>query len=287
MSKVLGNLVARSLGDAHTFRPRTPSLFEPVHPVHSLAPPAKRFGEAGEPVPEEMELEAEHGTSASPQKQDRKPQPPEPQMIAAQFPENTASFQDMRSYRLDLPLVDAEQSEPTSSLREQFFSQHRQPPAAQPFSVTPLLHADAHRAERDDPHAARRLESPVEMNPGKPKPEKLSQESAAPALPLAALDRRSSGQTEIQPSALVSFMPERQAKISAESTPVVPVNRRARQRDFLPAPQAAEPVVHVTIGRIEIRAEHEPAAGKRNERASTPVMGLEEYLRRKNVRARE
>lgn len=41
---------------------------------------------------------------------------------------------------------------------------------------------------------------------------------------------------------------------------------------------AAEPTIHVSIGRIEIRAVPESAGGKR-QKAASPVMGLDEYLR--------
>lgn len=45
------------------------------------------------------------------------------------------------------------------------------------------------------------------------------------------------------------------------------------------ATSAAEPIVHVTIGRVEVRATAEAPREKRS-RPASPVMGLDEYLRR-------
>jgi hypothetical protein len=45
--------------------------------------------------------------------------------------------------------------------------------------------------------------------------------------------------------------------------------------------QKAEPTIQVTIGRVEVRAVPEQAGRARKERSSSPVMGLNEYLRRR------
>lgn len=50
-----------------------------------------------------------------------------------------------------------------------------------------------------------------------------------------------------------------------------------------PEPQPeASPTINVTIGRIEVRATPTPTVTDRKERPQSPVMGLEEYLRRRN-----
>jgi hypothetical protein len=67
----------------------------------------------------------------------------------------------------------------------------------------------------------------------------------------------------------------------------LPAKRRAIQSDFTLPAQNPEPSIHVTIGRIEIRAEREDPSPRKNEKAPSPVMGLEEYLRRKNTRGKE
>jgi hypothetical protein len=47
------------------------------------------------------------------------------------------------------------------------------------------------------------------------------------------------------------------------------------------AGQAAEPVVHVTIGRVEIRAVAAPATPKRSSAAAKPALSLSDYLERR------
>jgi hypothetical protein len=42
-----------------------------------------------------------------------------------------------------------------------------------------------------------------------------------------------------------------------------------------------EPTIQVTIGRVEVRAARQEAASSRKERPTPPVMGLDEYLRRR------
>ena len=49
----------------------------------------------------------------------------------------------------------------------------------------------------------------------------------------------------------------------------------------------AEPTIHVTIGRVEVRAEVESHAPKRAERTTPAVMSLDEYLRRRSRRGGE
>jgi hypothetical protein len=46
----------------------------------------------------------------------------------------------------------------------------------------------------------------------------------------------------------------------------------------------AEPVIHVTIGRIEVRANAVQSPPPSKERAALPVMSLEEYLRAREKR---
>lgn len=66
-----------------------------------------------------------------------------------------------------------------------------------------------------------------------------------------------------------------------DATPIMPMLPRAAPPEW-PQPRAStrvesEPVIHVTIGRIEVRAVA-PPRGAEKERAS-PVMSLEDYLR--------
>jgi hypothetical protein len=49
----------------------------------------------------------------------------------------------------------------------------------------------------------------------------------------------------------------------------------------------SEPVIQVTIGRVEVRAGSSPALAASKERSTPPVMSLGEYLRRRSQRGRE
>lgn len=49
----------------------------------------------------------------------------------------------------------------------------------------------------------------------------------------------------------------------------------------------AEPSIHVTIGRVEVRAELAASTSRAADRPASAVMGLEEYLRRRTKRGRE
>ena len=63
------------------------------------------------------------------------------------------------------------------------------------------------------------------------------------------------------------------------------VRPRVALRDPAAAPfsirraPAAEPTIHVTIGRVEVRAVTPPAPSSRKGRDASPVMSLDEYLR--------
>ena len=91
-----------------------------------------------------------------------------------------------------------------------------------------------------------------------------------------------SGQNMVLPS-IARFG---QSKNQRRRNPVLPfmVTSDRRASHELATQPDSTPSVQVTIGRIEIRAETPVAAGRKVERASSPVMGLDEYLRQKNTR---
>jgi len=62
-----------------------------------------------------------------------------------------------------------------------------------------------------------------------------------------------------------------------------PERQRREEHSFPPQPQTSEPTVLVTIGRIEVRATQENARPSRSASVS-PVMGLDEYLRKRAQR---
>jgi len=88
-------------------------------------------------------------------------------------------------------------------------------------------------------------------------------------------------------ASLATLAAGRETRIDHHAAPLAPPKRRAVQPDFTLPAHSPEPSIHVTIGRIEIRAEREGASPRKTEKAASPVMGLEEYLRRKNTRGKE
>jgi len=63
--------------------------------------------------------------------------------------------------------------------------------------------------------------------------------------------------------------------------------RASKEGRLTPALSQAEPTIHVTIGRVEVRAEIPNGPARRAERASSPVMGLQEYLQCRGKRGIE
>ena len=113
-----------------------------------------------------------------------------------------------------------------------------------------------------------------------------------PAPPTPAADApgqsRPAGREAVHPPAAggparrsTAVVPE----VSSTRPRVVPVQTRRAARETPPpqAPADAGPTIQVTIGRVEVRATTSPAAQPTG-RPASPIMTLEEYLRRKTER---
>jgi hypothetical protein len=72
------------------------------------------------------------------------------------------------------------------------------------------------------------------------------------------------------------------AALAMNVAPYARMREKAGRASPVPATEL-EPSVHVTIGRIEVRATSESKQASRS-RAASPVMSLEEYLRRRTQR---
>jgi hypothetical protein len=81
---------------------------------------------------------------------------------------------------------------------------------------------------------------------------------------------------EHSPPAVRLMAPLRVVPRDGISAPAAPLRR----------PDSSEPIIQVTIGRIEVRAMSQPAPPTR-ERSASPVMPLDEYLRRRSRRGGE
>jgi hypothetical protein len=139
--------------------------------------------------------------------------------------------------------------------------------------ATPMIVPLEHKISMEQERSAPPLPRPAIVPDG----ESVSRErSKDAAIPLSA-------QNAAQQAALLSNLVNRHA-VSP------PANARAKQQSSLKLEgrqPEAEPSIHVTIGRVEVRAELAGHASGRAERKPSPVMGLEEYLRRRAKRGGE
>lgn len=135
--------------------------------------------------------------------------------------------------------------------------------------IVPLDHKIGMEQERCAPPVPR----PAIVPDGESVSRERSQDAAAPL----------SAQNAAQQAALLSNLVNHHAASRR-------ANARAKQQASL-KPEGrqpeAEPSIHVTIGRVEVRAELANHATARAERKPSPVMGLEEYLRRRAKRGGE
>jgi len=269
MSDYLGNLAARSLEPAAAVRPRLASRFEPVPsavpqfqepaffeetveetaaPAHatvpSPSPPGHRriLGQGMRPRRAERP-EAEDTPKAAPES-------PEPERPAARVEPLVVVDSGRPLSRSGLPF---EASSPDPFSRREKGKQEAVTPAVLPVPEVhvvekPVVRA-AHPTERvfdyPFPFSPREKGSGDEASEGRP-PEPLQPLKSEPAVPI------------LQPRI------------------TLPEPAPARE-----AP-AAETVIHVSIGRIEVRATQAPKAPVRERPAARPAVDLEDYLRQRS-----
>jgi hypothetical protein len=83
-----------------------------------------------------------------------------------------------------------------------------------------------------------------------------------------------------EPAPAPALVPQAAAPVAVPlSAAPAPLARAAARAARVPATPAPEPAVHVTIGRIEVRAATPSAAPKRRTKPEPPRLALAEYLR--------
>ena len=250
MTDFLENLAARSFGSVSIIRPRVASLFEPL----SVADAAR------DEEPHAIESESEHETDWL-KRESR---------VTRQEQENAS-----RSANIPVPDV---RSSPTGLARE----------GSQPETA-------ASRAVRSDQSLSAeqvgsfRSYKPHEANADRPEPKSRTVEDAVPVhsgpklmAPIPHVSSQEAQIVPVEPAPLLPAAPIRKlATQMGESVRDIHIRPRTAGMPNPIAESAArssEPDVHVTIGRIEVRAIPE-SSPKRSSRTSSPVMSLEEYLR--------
>jgi hypothetical protein len=139
---------------------------------------------------------------------------------------------------------------------------------------------DHRSAERPVGRSAARAAAPVAVPDGArvAAPERSRQSAAAPAAPAEPAG------TERVLTAPESVPPAAPAAAPTAPPPFAPAvgpapRAAALARESRPEPRAAERVVHVTIGRIDVRAVPAPTPERPARAPAKPSVGLDEYLR--------
>jgi hypothetical protein len=275
--------MTRSVGEAPLIQPRLPSLFEPPAPYALAIGARARWNEAPADIAEETVVA--YAETAM----------PEPQPRLRRAAKKRSATQPLPDQQLASPI------ESPRPLGEP--SRHRQPsslnrpafPVGLPQSVelqdepasshrAPISSAPA--AEERERNEAKSARSHLLANHADPPPV-FPRDAGALTKVTAAQPPPSRSADSLQRTTVIEQPPidRRPAKRNPIEPPPVEQRRISRvdlSRHVAPSPRPAplEPAIQVTIGRVEVRAL--PAQGSpAKERPSSPVMGLNDYLRSK------
>lgn len=276
MSDYLERLVARSFDPSDAIRPRALGLFEAASP--GSAPT--------EPVPGE-----EESVGAA--------RPP----AAVRPPRTEASPRDVAVTRVPVPAMPV--SPPVTPSRAAAVNENAAVPPVPATVVSP-------EPRQDRPHDTASAQPSMT-----PPPKRERSQPTAPPLPLplqrtivqpvqrdviierlAAAERGTEQpRRERQPAPVAAAEPSAPGSRVSHVPPPQPAPRsrpirpqvtarqapdiRSRRDSHSPAEPAAAPSIHVTIGRVEVRAVQPAAARRRPAAAGPAVMSLDEYLKQR------
>jgi hypothetical protein len=249
MSDFLDRLAARAIGSETALAPRLPSLFEPLQraPIMPLA-------DDGEASPRHRE--AASPSTATPTVAPMR-SPPAPVTAV------TAAARVAPAPAEAVPTPTPASAAP-STLRNVV------PPASLAVAPTPSSVAERSMTSPTPPHLAEAYVSlPVQLRQARIAAERRETTVPSPSngvlLPAA---------TPVFAAARAADAPGRSIHAAAMHTRVTPTGRRDA---------ASEPVVHVSIGRLEVRAAASAAAPSRR-RAGPQPASLDDYLRQRGDR---
>jgi hypothetical protein len=301
MSNFLTNLAKRSFSSAAGIRPRLASAFEPVRVVADVFPDPDVLHSLRETV---VVQDAEAETSGSSK---------EPGGSPTAALNGSRDIGRLSSYGLANPWP-----EDDPSAHETFAAESR--PQSLPGTVqqsqllTPVNRnteelsfeekvSGSTISKSDEPRYQETLGFPSRPEP-KPFPmspmmEKRRSASLLPTLTMSPEPKSMSrGQSKVAANPLVPddaalhvALPNKFASRGfAPDMGFAPKTAHAKEKSMPRLEQQrpeAEPSIHVTIGRVEVRAELASNASRQKDRTPSVVMGLEEYLRRHAKRGRE
>ena len=259
MSDFITNLAARSAGAAESIQPRVPGLFEPPA-VGSHLPAAPQFATTEQERADQPDLRSEVRPPVIPQPVAGTPAD---RRVAADHPRTPAG-----ELTLSPAPPTTSQSPAPEALTQALKSAAPRPaelPPAPVLSPQPLV-----RQPLETPSAGPALQR---ISPSKQRePETVRKEPSA--------DKEQPAQPAVSRKELPS--PAAAQPVRPASTIVEPrVTPRTESPRPAPPPSPArspEPVIQVTIGRIDVRATPETSPA-RKAHAAAPVTGLDEYLR--------
>lgn len=250
MTDFMHRLASRALGDEPALSPRLPSWFEPVA---GTAAPAFDTGEAEAPrVMQQAIAQAEPVAAPSPET--RMHAAPAQAMPARQVMSST-------------------------------------PPPAPPIAARRIASAERGLAAVEPREAQRPARNePVPTPHAAPMPPADALRAAPVAVPVRAEIAKADAPVRAKPPTGVLVPPTTSVFAPAQhgNAPREPLNEtRARGRETTAGRAAApaEPVVHVSIGRIEVRAAPVPAAAPSRRREERASGGLDDYLRQRHGKA--
>jgi hypothetical protein len=283
MSGFLRNLMTRSAGEAPLIQPRLPTLFEPPAP-YALAIAARAgWNEAPADIAEETVVAYAETAKPEPQPRLRRAskkrsasQPPPDEQPASLIESARPVGEPSR------PLQPASQNRPAVPVALPQSVELRDEPAS--FRRAPIGPAPAaEEKERNEPERARNhlLANHADAPPV------VARDAGALTKVTAAQQPPSRSADSLRRTTMIEQPPIDRRPATRNPIEPPPVEQRrisrvdlSRHVAPLPRPAPLEPAIQVTIGRVEVRAL--PAQGSSaKERPSSPVMGLNDYLRSK------
>lgn len=285
MSDYLSNLVDRSLDRADVIQPRLPSLFEPVRGISS--PISGFWGQEEQAIEQNFTDEINTRNVA---KQDR---PIANSFVQASEQRSDTSLASLRLPGLFSPTTAIQRSQPPN----RSLSDSEQPA---PLSQSEPTSSPVHRLDIQslflkppiaEPQIAERIvsveksEIATQPAPSPVQPVEPNRSAVQPLIfdpPLVAVQNAAAGSKE-SPSAndLFPGQDPPMLRLISENMPlslIRPAIQAVEPEMIESASPSSTPVIHVTIGRIEVRATAPANPPSNQTRQKSPVMSLDEYL---------
>jgi hypothetical protein len=323
MNDFLGRLIERERGAAGAVAPRLPSFYEPRSDALAAETAEGESEDTGETLRGEIPRGAlqRHAEpqSAEPATAQRAAQAvdtvsaePIVKLVARSAPQAASDTISPARSHIDappmqeraIPDVDSrkpEQATPHASIAAPLspeIASRAVPPPNEPEQPVAQTRVPPVMARRLAPLAAEPRDASVAALVPEPSPRRTVAQSTAPrepdtaepmqsvrplpVMPVIAIPHQAGDSVLAVPQRTPAATPPNPGEIAPAPVPHTGDAAPSRDQDA-PAPM---PTIHVTIGRVEVRAVQAPARDARPVRASEQPMSLDEYLRRRNHRGR-